>query len=971
MTDLPDPDIKPARRSLIERISVVWLVPIGALLISLAIAWQNYASRGPLIEIAFEDAEGIRSGETEVRYRDVPVGVVEDVSFAEGLGSVVVSVRLDQEIAPYVDAESEFWVVRPQVTAQGVSGLSTVLSGAYIQGSWDTEPGGVGERFNGLASAPVARPDVPGLRVVLSSETGDGLLQGTPILYRGVQVGAVSTLQLAASGQAVLADAFIEAPYDDLVTSATRFWNASGFSFSLGPQGATLEVSSLAALVSGGVSLENLVSGGDPVDPGTTFELYDSKQEALNSVFADPDTGNLVTVGFVFSGNVSGLTVGSSVEFRGRVGEIVAVTGYIDEEAEDRRVQLLATAELDPAPLGLAPGSTVEETLDFLDQLAQRGVRATVERGSILIGGLKVVLSEVEDVPEEGLDRDAEPVPIFPSVPADLSDSGDSVEALVAQANDVLDRVPALLQNVTELVGSEEIQQIPEDVSAILSDVRGSVADIRVLLADFREEGAAAALTAALAQAAPTLETLNALLASAEPAVTELPTLIGRLGDAAEDVAAIAETVANLPLEDVVTSAAGTARAAEAFLSSEGIQQVPQDASAVLSQLSATLEDVRSAGLVSTATTALASAGDAAAQVAAATDQVPALLEQLRAAAEDVATLAETASELPLTDLATSAAEAAEAARALVASDAIQQVPQDISTVLSQLSTTLEEVREAGLVAEAAGAVESAGEAATQLAVATQNLPQLIDRIEEVAATVAALPLSSAIEAAEGTLVSANALLGSEGVQALPAELNTALAELRGVLAEFQESGLVTQVNATLTEASDTAATIREATAGVPQVVARIEELTGTVNDLPLDRLVEDLAGLATAGEALLGAEGAQDLPASLNATLTEVQTALEELRAGGLIDSANQTLASARDAAAAVEQASESLPTLANRLDTLADQAERTLAGYDEGSELTREAQTTLREVQAAARAVSALARQIERNPNSLLLGR
>ncbi len=353
MTDLPDPDIKPARRSLIERISVVWLVPIGALLISLAIAWQNYASRGPLIEIAFEDAEGIRSGETEVRYRDVPVGVVEDVSFAEGLGSVVVSVRLDQEIAPYVDAESEFWVVRPQVTAQGVSGLSTVLSGAYIQGSWDTEPGGVGERFNGLASAPVARPDVPGLRVVLSSETGDGLLQGTPILYRGVQVGAVSTLQLAASGQAVLADAFIEAPYDDLVTSATRFWNASGFSFSLGPQGATLEVSSLAALVSGGVSLENLVSGGDPVDPGTTFELYDSKQEALNSVFADPDTGNLVTVGFVFSGNVSGLTVGSSVEFRGRVGEIVAVTGYIDEEAEDRRVQLLATAELDPAPLGL------------------------------------------------------------------------------------------------------------------------------------------------------------------------------------------------------------------------------------------------------------------------------------------------------------------------------------------------------------------------------------------------------------------------------------------------------------------------------------------------------------------------------------------------------------------------------------------------------------------------------------------
>ena len=373
MTELPGPDIKPARRSLMERMSVVWLVPIGALLISLAIAWQNYASRGPLIEISFEDAEGIRTGETELRYRDVPVGVVEDVSFADGLGSVVVGVRLEQEIAPYVDAESEFWVIRPQVTAQGVSGLSTVLSGVYIQGSWDNVPGGTGERFEGLASAPVARPDVPGLRIVLTSESGDGLLQGTPILYRGVQVGAVSTLHLADTGQAVLADAFIEAPYDDLITSATRFWNASGFSFSLGPQGATLDVSSLAALVSGGVSLENLVSGGDPVDPGTTFELFDGRQEALSSVFIDPDTTNRVSVGFVFSGNVSGLAVGSAVEFRGRVGEIVAVTGYIDENSEDRRVQLLATAELDPTRLGLPSNATAEEALAFLDELAQRG----------------------------------------------------------------------------------------------------------------------------------------------------------------------------------------------------------------------------------------------------------------------------------------------------------------------------------------------------------------------------------------------------------------------------------------------------------------------------------------------------------------------------------------------------------------------------------------------------------------------
>lgn len=164
---------------------------------------------------------------------------------------------------------------------------------------------------------------------------------------------------------------------------------------------------------------------------------------------------------------------------------------------------------------------------------------------------------------------------------------------------------------------------------------------------------------------------------------------------------------------------------------------------------------------------------------------------------------------------------------------------------------------------------------------------------------------------------------------------------------------------------------MREATVGVPEVIAGIDQLTQTANRLPLEQLTTDVAALASATEELLRTQGMRDLPVALNGALSEVQLALAELRDGGLIAAANETLASARDAAAAIEQASATLPDLAARLDRLASQAERTLAGYDEGSELTREAQSTLREVQSAARAVSALARQIERNPNSLLMGR
>lgn len=699
MNDIPEPEIKPARRSLLDRVSVVWLVPLGALVISVAIAWQSYSNRGPLIEISFADAAGIHAGDTQLRYRDVPVGVVEEVKFSDGLSSVIVAVRLDKELAPYVDEDSEFWVVRPQVTAQGVTGLSTVLSGVYIQGSWDATPGDAASSFEGLASAPVARPDVPGVQVTLSSDTGDGLLQGTPVLYRGLQVGAVANVRLSPDGQSVLADAFIEAPYDQMISSATRFWNVSGFSFTLGPRGATLDVSSLASLVTGGVALENLVSGGGPVDSGMVYKLFSDRQDALTSLFDDPETVERVNVGMVFSGNVSGLTAGSPVEFRGlRVGQVANVTGIFNEEQfGDRRVRLLATVAVDPSRMivldGQSIGNTsVQETLAFLDELAQRGYRGRLARGSILSGGLKIVLEQDDSVEPGALDRSASPFPIFPTAIADVPDASDTVEGLISRVNDL--PIESILTNVSELMGN-----------------------------------------------------INALI------------------------------------------------------SSDAVQTAPRE-------LAALVEDLRD----------------------------------------------------------------------LIGSDQIQGIPDDVATILNGL---------------------------------------------------------------------------------------------KGTVTDFREAGIVAQVNQILAEASGAAVAVREATAGIPEVVTSIDQLAKTANELPLEQLITDLAALASATEQLLRADGMHDLPASLNGALTEVQLALAELRDGGLIAAANETMASARGAAAAVEQATAGLPELAARLDRLAAQAERTLAGYGEGSELTREAKNTLREVQTAARAVSALARQIERNPNSLLMGR
>ena len=137
MTETPPPlEITPAGRSFLSRLSIVWVIPLIALVISLAVAWQAYQDRGPLITIKFSNGAGIAERETELRYRDVTVGVVEDVTFAPDLSGVVASVRVEPNVAPFIDRSATFWIVQPELTAQGVTGLDTVLSGVYIEGTW-------------------------------------------------------------------------------------------------------------------------------------------------------------------------------------------------------------------------------------------------------------------------------------------------------------------------------------------------------------------------------------------------------------------------------------------------------------------------------------------------------------------------------------------------------------------------------------------------------------------------------------------------------------------------------------------------------------------------------------------------------------------------------------------------------------------------------------------------------------------
>ncbi|HXZ07463.1 MAG TPA: MlaD family protein, partial [Paraburkholderia sp.] len=252
--DLPDPDVEPTRRSWLP--SLVWVIPLIAALIGVALVIKSVASKGPTITISFVSAEGLEPGKTKVKYKDVDVGSVKTITLAKNLSRVIVEVELTKEAEDFAVKGTRFWVVKPRVGASGVSGLSTLLSGAYI----GVDAGRTDETqkdFVGLESPPAITGDQKGHQYTLHGDSLGSIDIGSPIFYRRVQVGQVVGFSLDKDGTGVTMQVFVNAPYDQYVGLNSRWWNASGVDVRLDSSGFKLNTQSLATVIVGGLAFQS------------------------------------------------------------------------------------------------------------------------------------------------------------------------------------------------------------------------------------------------------------------------------------------------------------------------------------------------------------------------------------------------------------------------------------------------------------------------------------------------------------------------------------------------------------------------------------------------------------------------------------------------------------------------------------------------------------------------------------------
>ncbi|GAB7216104.1 hypothetical protein OS42_27150 [Dickeya oryzae] len=212
---------------------------------------QARLSVGPEVVIAFRSAAGLEAGKTAVKYKDVNVGLVKEITLSPDNTQVLVRVSLGKSAQNLARSDTRFWVVRPRVGMNGVSGIDTLLSGAYIgvdRGLSDESQ----YRFTGLETPPSIVNDMEGSQFLLEADDLGSLDINSPVYYRRVPVGRITSYHLRKDGRGIDLDIFIDAPYDRLVTADSRFWNVSGVDLSVGSDGFQLKTQTVAAIMAGG-----------------------------------------------------------------------------------------------------------------------------------------------------------------------------------------------------------------------------------------------------------------------------------------------------------------------------------------------------------------------------------------------------------------------------------------------------------------------------------------------------------------------------------------------------------------------------------------------------------------------------------------------------------------------------------------------------------------------------------------------
>ena len=392
---------------------------------------KTLSEQGPRATISFKTAEGIEVGKTRIKYKNVDIGVVEKIKFSDDFSNIILTVDFMEGSEKFLRRSTRFWVVKPQLSLRGATGLSTIISGAYIE----IEPGTGAPKlhFIGLEKQPVVKSDEQGKKITLVTQKLGSVDTGSPIYYQGLLAGEVLGYELGNDRKSTYVHTFIKDPFDQLIRGNTNFWNVSGINVSMGADGFKVQTESIQSMMFGGIAFET----PETLEQATTDidKLVFTLHESYESIKKHAYTKKIKFIMF-FDSSIRGLNLGAPVEFKGiKVGTVLDVRLEFDSGSNSFRIPVLI--EIEPQRIIERGNQEMDQSHQALQRLVKRGLRARLQTGSLLTSQLFVELDMHPGSPINLSGSDT-PYPELPTLPtSNFGAITQSAEDLLAKLNAV------------------------------------------------------------------------------------------------------------------------------------------------------------------------------------------------------------------------------------------------------------------------------------------------------------------------------------------------------------------------------------------------------------------------------------------------------------------------------------------------------------------------------------------------------
>ncbi len=449
--------------------SIVWIVPLVAVLIGGWLAYKSITEKGPLITVTFQTAAGLEAGKTKVKYKNVEVGIVETIDIAPELDHVDLKIRMKKGAIPYLTENTSFWVVRARVTASEVTGLGTLLGGAYI-GVEPSREGELTESFVGREKAPIVTSEMRGKRFLLNAHRLGSLNPGSPIYFRQIKVGQVVDFELDKDGNDIGINVFIDAPYDQFVRENTRFWISSGLDLQLTANGLRVDTQSMVSLMIGGIAFNTATDMPSPeAEANAHFRLYDNRDDAEKERSESQNEYYIE-----FSDSVRGLSIGAPVEFRGfQLGSVTDI--QLISDYENQEFSTMVRISIIQHHVSIPSEFSDKSPEERLDHFVKGGLRAQLKTGNLLSGQLFIDLGYFDDIPTTD-PKQYKGLAVLPSVPAASQTMMNDLGKFMKNLSELpLDEISTELKKtmtaIDKLVSSPELRNAVEAVDRIITEL--------------------------------------------------------------------------------------------------------------------------------------------------------------------------------------------------------------------------------------------------------------------------------------------------------------------------------------------------------------------------------------------------------------------------------------------------------------------------------------------------------------------